>query len=107
MANGGGGGGGYVLRWRPVGGEVPRNRACALELELERGGRAWEGAPILVRGWMPDHAHGLVREPSVEDLGGGRYRVTNLLLHMRGLWQLIFDVGTGAGRDAVVFELRL
>ncbi len=95
------------VRWRPAGGEVPRNREFELEVELSRGGEPLSGERLQVRGWMPDHSHGLVRQPEVTDLGDGRYRVTNLLLHMRGLWQLLFDVGEGAEHDTVVFEIRL
>lgn len=100
-------GGRYELAWRPADGEIPRNEEVELELRLELDGRPCPGVRVAVRGWMPDHGHGLVREPLVADLGDGRYRVEGLLLHMRGHWQVIFDVGEGAERDALVFDVEL
>ncbi len=100
--------GNLAVRWRPVGdGAVPRNEPFALDVQLFREGQPLSGAVLRVRGWMPDHGHGLVRQPTVTELGDGNYRVDNLLLHMRGLWQLVFDVGEGAERQNVVFELEL
>lgn len=41
---------------------------------------------------MPEHAHGMNVEPKVTPLGGSRYRVTDMLFHMAGRWELYFDV---------------
>lgn len=40
---------------------------------------------------MPHHGHGMNVRPKVEALGGGRFRVTGLLFHMPGRWELMFD----------------
>ena len=97
----------FDLAWRPLGGVVPRNEVFELEVMLLREGQLLSGPQVRVRGWMPDHGHGLVRTPLVTNLEDGRHRVEGLLLHMRGLWQLFFDVTDGQQTDCVSFELSL
>jgi len=97
----------FSLAWRPLGGELPRNREFDVEVVLREDGEPLAGARVGLRGWMPDHGHGLVRQPIVTDAGGGRYLVEGLLLHMRGTWQLFFDVRVGSARDVVAFEFEL
>jgi hypothetical protein len=41
---------------------------------------------------MPEHRHGMNYRPSLQSLGGGRWRVEGLLWHMAGRWELQFDV---------------
>jgi hypothetical protein len=48
-----------------------------------------------------------VSAPVVTPLGAGAYRVDGLLLHMRGRWQLLFDVSLGGSVDVVCFDLEL
>jgi len=95
------------LAWRPIGGSVRRNENFEMDVTLRRDGEALPGLRLSVRGWMPDHGHGLVRAPVVTDLGDGHFRVEGMLLHMRGLWQLFFDVTDGRTADTVSFELQL
>lgn len=45
---------------------------------------------------MPAHGHGMNLRPEIESLGGGRFRVRGMRLHMPGHWELIFDVTRGA-----------
>jgi hypothetical protein len=42
---------------------------------------------------MPEHRHGMNYRPSLEPLGGGRYRSEGWLFHMPGRWEFIFDMG--------------
>jgi hypothetical protein len=98
----------YTLRWRPLAPEVPNNEPFELEFFLEKDGAPAPGAEVVVRGWMPDHGHGMVRRPEVLDRGDGSYLVRGMLLHMSGLWELFFDVyEPGARKDRVRFEIRL
>ncbi|MFT7462015.1 MAG: hypothetical protein ACI9EF_000351 [Pseudohongiellaceae bacterium] len=97
----------YDLAWRSVDGTVPRNEVFDMDVLLLRNGQSLTGPQVRVRGWMPDHSHGLVRTPLVTNLGDGRHRVEGVLLHMRGLWQLMFDVTDGQQTDCVTFELSL
>ena len=41
---------------------------------------------------MPEHRHGMNYRPSLQDLGGGRWRVEGLLWHMSGRWELRLDL---------------
>ena len=86
------------VAWRPVGGRVPRNEPFSMEVLLFRGDEPDGGAGLLLRGWMPDHGHGQVQKPVVSEVGGGRYLVEGVLLHMRGTWQLIFEITEDAAR---------
>ena len=41
---------------------------------------------------MPAHRHGMNYRPSLQALGGGRWRVDGLLWHMPGTWSLRLEV---------------
>ncbi|WP_170560647.1 hypothetical protein [Ruegeria atlantica] len=41
---------------------------------------------------MPAHRHGLNYTPKVTALGGGAFRVDDMLFHMPGLWELQVNV---------------
>lgn len=98
----------YRVRWRPLAGAVPTNEPFELELFLERDGAPAAGVDVVVRGWMPDHGHGMLRRPEVEDRGDGSYLVRGMLLHMGGFWELYFDVyEPGERKDRVRFEVEL
>ena len=99
-------GGGHVVAWRVVDGRVRRNEE--LELELRVFGPSVEvlGA-VAVRGWMPAHSHGFVRQPQITPMGAGRFRVEGFLLHMRGAWQVFVDVPGPDGVEVARFELDL
>jgi len=98
---------GLLLAWQPEGGEVPRNRDFEVAVVLFQDGQPLPGAKLSVRGWMPDHQHGLVKSPQVREDGDGTYHVQGLLLHMRGSWELIFDVEQGTNRSSFPFSLEL
>ncbi len=98
----------YTVRWRAVEGAVPMNEPFELEVLLEADGAPAPGAHIVVRGWMPDHGHGMLRNPEVIDRGDGSYLVRGMLLHMTGLWQLFVDVyEPGERKDRTTFEVVL
>jgi hypothetical protein len=56
-----------------------------------------QGAPasgrIRLNAHMPEHKHGMNYLPSVEPMGGGRYRSEGWLFHMPGRWEFRFDIG--------------
>ena len=58
---------------------------------------------VEVRGWMPDHRHGMNYRPAVT-LNGLSGTAEGLLFHMPGRWQLILDVRGEAGREKLVAE---
>ncbi len=97
----------FEVAWRATGGAVPRNEPFEMEVLVRRGGDPVEGATVKVRGWMPDHGHGMVREPLVREVGGGRYHVEGMLLHMRGEWDLLIDVTKDGVADTARSALEL
>jgi sugar lactone lactonase YvrE len=77
----------------------PANEMFAMTVEVETGcdaPRRPAGPRLRVDGAMPAHRHGMNTDPVVTPLGGGRYEVKGLLLHMLGRWELYFDL-TDAG----------
>lgn len=56
-------------------------RACPADAEL-----------IRVDAVMPAHRHGMNYKPSIEAISPGRWRVRGLLWHMRGAWELSFEL---------------
>ncbi|MET0553766.1 MAG: NHL repeat-containing protein [Vicinamibacteria bacterium] len=77
----------------------PANELFALTAEVEQGcdpPRRPASPRLRVDGGMPAHRHGMNTDPVVTPLGGGRYQVKGVLLHMLGRWELYFDL-TEAG----------
>jgi hypothetical protein len=98
----------YVVHWRlPDGGEVPRNEDFELEVRVLRDGEPVEEARLAVDAWMPDHGHGMLRRTAVEARGDGSFHVEGMLLHMRGLWLLRFDVLEDVLAETAECELTL
>jgi hypothetical protein len=75
----------------------PPKIAVGQPFVLELAACAKQGAPvssgIKLDAQMPEHRHGMNYRPSVEPLGGGRYRSEGWLFHMPGRWEFIFDMG--------------
>lgn len=100
----------YVIRWQPVGGAIPINGDFEVDLFVTRNDEEKtpvEGASVSMTCFMPDHGHGMLREPVSEELGGGHYRAKGFLLHMDGYWKVSATVmvdGIAASADD---ELRL
>ena len=61
---------------------------------------------VKVRGWMPDHRHGMNYRPAVT-LNGLSGTAEGLMFHMPGRWQLILDVRGAAGRETLTAEAML
>ena len=59
-----------------------------------------------LRGWMPDHRHGMNYRPAVT-LNGLSGTAEGLLFHMPGRWRLILDVRGAAGREKLIAETVL
>lgn len=104
-------GGKYTIQWRPVGGEVPKNEHFELEVRLYKNvGDELVPLPdarLAVSGWMPDHGHGMIRQPQAVDQGDGSYLVRGMLFHMGGHWQLFFDVIEDGLSERTDFEVDL
>ena len=61
---------------------------------------------VRVRGWMPDHRHGMNYRPVVT-LNGRSGTVDGLLFHMPGLWQLILGIRGETARETLIAETVL
>ena len=96
----------FVLAWRVLGGELKRNEYMELEVRLLSHGQALEVTAMDVLGWMPDHGHGFQRRTSVEQRSPGEFHVSGVLFHMRGHWQLTFDVSRSGRVDKLVVDLE-
>ncbi len=85
----------FLVCWRSLTGSVPRNEDFELEAWVLRDGQPAREAQLTVSAWMPDHGHGMLRQPRAEMRADGSFRVEGMLLHMRGHWQLFFEVLEG------------
>ena len=52
---------------------------------------------------MPAHRHGMNYEPSVTEIGDGRFAVSGMVFHMPGAWRL--DVSAISANGPAHFEL--
>jgi hypothetical protein len=64
------------------------------------------GLEIEVEPWMPAHGHGSPSEPSVEELGQGRYLIRDVAFNMAGEWELTIRT-RGPVEDRFVVELLI
>jgi hypothetical protein len=85
---------------------VPIGAEFAVDAVLCAKGQA-KAEAIGFDAWMPAHRHGMNSRPSVESLGGGRWRAEGFLFHMPGRWQFTFDVDTAAGRERLTRDIVL
>ena len=102
-------GGAYRATIQPQGDTIPKGKLHRWTLHLETAaGAAVQGATIAVDGGMPQHGHGLPTKPRVtRPLGAGDYAVEGMKFNMGGWWVVKFRVTGDAGRDSVVFNLKL
>ena len=92
------------------GDEVPLNAEFEFELRVLDGATRTtpvEDAQLEVDARMPAHGHGLRQAPLLEALGPGRWRVSGLLLHMIGHWELHVDLRRGALTERAQLDLTL
>ena len=61
---------------------------------------------VRLRGWMPDHRHGMNYRSAVT-LNGLSGTAEGLLFHMPGRWQLMLDIRGAAGRETLTAETVL
>lgn len=99
----------YRATIRPQGDSIPVGRMQSWTLHLETAsGAPIDSATIAVDGGMPQHGHGLPTRPRVtRALGNGDHLVEGMKFNMGGWWVVKFRVGAAAGRDSVVFNVKL
>lgn len=93
--------GGVQASWKVDGPPIAVGRHFALEVQVCPA----DAVLSRVDATMPEHRHGMNYRPSVQALGGGRWRAQGLMFHMPGVWELRLDVQAGAVgarlRDAI------
>lgn len=99
----------YVATIKPQGDSIPQGKLQRWALHLATAaGTPVDSASISVDGGMPQHGHGLPTKPRVtRALGNGDHLVEGLKFNMGGWWVVKFHVTSAAGRDSVVFNVRL
>jgi hypothetical protein len=102
-------GGHYRATIHPQGDSIPQGRLQRWTLHLETAaGAPVDSAVVKVDGGMPQHGHGLPTKPRVtRSLGSGDHLVEGLKFNMSGWWEVRFRVSASAGRDSVVFNVKL
>jgi hypothetical protein len=102
-------GGRYRATIHPQGDSIPQGKLQRWTLHLETAaGTPVDSARMTVDGGMPQHGHGLPTKPQVTRvLGNGDHLVEGMKFNMGGWWVVKFGVDTAAGRDSVVFNLKL
>jgi hypothetical protein len=102
-------GGHYRATIRPQGDSIPQGKLQRWTLHLETAaGVPVDTVKVTVDGGMPQHGHGLPTKPQVTQvLGQGDHLVEGMKFNMGGWWVVKFGVDAPAGRDSVVFNLRL
>ncbi|MCP3905698.1 MAG: hypothetical protein GY715_18890 [Planctomycetes bacterium] len=74
---------------------IPLNEPFGFTVTVYEGERRNVPVPdvvLLVDGRMPDHRHGMNREPTVRKRANGSFVVEDMLFHMPGFWELHMDV---------------
>jgi hypothetical protein len=99
----------YRATIRPQGDSIPKGKLQRWTLHLETvAGAPVDSATVTVDGGMPQHGHGLPTKPQVTRvLGNGDHLVEGMKFNMGGWWVVKFGVDAAAGRDSVVFNLKL
>lgn len=62
-------------------------------------GEPMQDMELTVEPWMPDHGHGARHPPELTMMEDGKVRVSDLLLHMGGLWEVYLRVNVGDGTE--------
>ena len=89
--------GAVQLAWQPEGAEIIVGTHFGLHLQLCPADATLQR----VDATMPEHRHGMNYRPSLQALGGGRWRAVGLMFHMPGRWEFRFDVDTGATTETL------
>src|SRR5688500_321654 len=102
-------GGAYRATIRPPGDSIPKGTLQRWTLHLETAaGAPVDSGDFSVDGGMPQHGHGLPTTPRVtRALGHGDHLVEGMKFNMGGWWVVKFRVAGAAGRDSVIFNVRL
>jgi hypothetical protein len=98
----------YVVRWRTVPETVPLRDPFAVEVKVtDRATGQPSAAALRVDARMPHHHHGMNIAPTVVAVAPGHWRADNMLFHMPGYWELIFDLVENGRLERAQGEITL
>ncbi len=100
----------FRIEWFPKDGKVPINEHFSVDVTVTKNDEAHTpvvGATVSMTCFMPEHGHGMLREPRSEEVGGGKYVVNGFLLHMDGYWTVSVNVLIDGLATTADDELRL
>jgi len=104
-------GGHFHIQWRPEPEPLPFNAPFRLLVSVVNADEA--GTPLTgetrleVTALMPDHGHGMHRTPRTTRRADGSFLVEGMLFHMRGHWDLVFNVWSDGRYDQAIFRAEL
>jgi len=89
-------------------GEIPLNQPFTLEVLVVKDKNPLpEEAVLTVDARMPQHRHGMNRQPLVTARGDGSFLVEGLLFHMPGKWEIYFDISFNGVTERVQKTVEL
>ncbi len=95
----------YESEMKPI--KINRIHSWLVYLETIDG-QPLSGAEITMQGGMPEHNHGLPTKPQLTGSPrSGEYLIEGIRFHMRGHWELEFNIINGDDVDTVEFSLEL
>jgi hypothetical protein len=101
-------GGTYFVSYTPVPSPVPLNKIFELDVRVFTDAAMTtpaDGVTIAADAAMPHHHHGMNIVPRAERAGPGQFRVTGMLFHMPGYWEIYVDVKAGGRDERARFEV--
>ncbi len=97
----------YSVRWELTPAEFDIHELFELHFSVERVDGAAAELSYSVDARMPEHGHGMNREPVLKRADDGGVLVQNLLFHMPGYWEVYFDITEGAVCERAQISLEL
>ena len=77
----------YRLRYQTRPGDCEVGGLCEMRVEVQRADGAPVSETLTVDARMPEHGHGMNREPVDERAPEGGFEAPNPLFHMPGYWE--------------------
>jgi hypothetical protein len=102
--------GGYYVTYETSPAVIPVNKIFSIDVRVCTDAAMQQpaaGVQIGADAAMPSHHHGMNLTPKVEKVGEGRFKVTGMLFHMPGPWELYIDVRGSGETERARFEVEL
>lgn len=101
--------GDYMVDIEPFAQPVPSNEIYGLELMIHTSeGISPQDLEVRVDAAMPHHGHGMSVVPRASRIDGeaGAFRITGMMFHMPGSWELYVDISDGPYTERVTFHVQ-